>query len=193
MIMKTLGSLKKQKIIAIDPSTRSLAYAIMDSDDEIIEIGNIDLSGVSDFKEKLRIISCSLPGIMELHKPNVAVIEEAVYIQNFKTSKLISYIIGHTMGILAATCPFVFEANPIVWKNKIGYKKVTKAEKEQYVAKWGATEAKKWAAKERKSRVRELMKDKYGNALEDSSYNSDEIDALAIGVWYNLCGGKPCQ
>ena len=30
------------------------------------------------------------------------------------------------------------------------------------------------------------MKDKYGKEFEDSLYDSDEIDALAIGVWYNL-------
>ncbi len=191
--MKSLDALKNQTIISIDPSTRSLAYAVMRSNDEIVEIGNIDLSGVSDFKEKLRIINCTLPGVIEKHKPSVAVIEEAVFIQNFKTSKLISYIIGHTMGLLAMSCPFVIEANPLVWKSQIGYKKVTKAEKEKWESQWGATEAKKWAAKQRKSRVRKLMKDKYGKELEDSLYNSDEIDALAIGVWYNLMRGTPCQ
>jgi len=184
--MKSLGTLKRQTIISIDPSTRSLAYAVMYTDDEVVKIGHIDLSGVSDFKEKLRIIGCVLPGLIELYKPDVAVIEEAVFIQNFKTSKLISYVIGHTMGILATSCPFVVEANPIVWKSKIGYKKVTKAEKEKWESQWGPTEAKKWAAKQRKSRVRKLMKDKYGKEFEDSLYDSDEIDALAIGVWYNL-------
>jgi len=190
--MKSLGVLKKQKIISIDPSTRSLAYAVMYTDDEVIEIGNIDLTGTSDFKEKLRIIGCSIPGLIELHRPDVAVIEESVFIQNFKTSKLISYIIGHTMGVLATSCAFVVEANPLVWKSQIGYKKVTKAEKDKFESQWGATEAKKWAAIQRKSRVRKLMQDKYGKEFEDSLYNSDEIDALAIGVWYNLVRGIPC-
>ena len=190
--MKSLGVLKKQKIISIDPSTRSLAYAVMYTDDEVIKIGNIDLLGTSDFKEKLSIIGCTLPGLIELHKPDVAVIEESVFIQNFKTSKLISYIIGHTMGVLATSCSFVVEANPLVWKSQIGYKKVTKAEKEKWESQWGATEAKKWAAIQRKSRVRKLMQDKYGKEFEDSLYNSDEIDALAIGVWYNLVRGIPC-
>ena len=190
--MKSLGVLKKQKIISIDPSTRSLAYAVMYTDDEVIEIGNIDLTGTSDFKEKLRIIGCSIPGLIESHRPDVAVIEESVFIQNFKTSKLISYIIGHTMGVLATSCAFVVEANPLVWKSQIGYKKVTKAEKDKFESQWGVTEAKKWAAIQRKSRVRKLMQDKYGKEFEDSLYNSDEIDALAIGVWYNLVRGIPC-
>ena len=59
--MKSLGALKRQTIISIDPSTRSLAYAVMYTDDEVVKIGHIDLSGVSDFKEKLRIIVCVLP------------------------------------------------------------------------------------------------------------------------------------
>ena len=184
--MKTLGTLKRQTIISIDPSTRSLAYAIMYTDDEVVKIGHIDLTGTSDFKEKLRIIGCALPGLIELYKPDVAVIEEAVFIQNFKTSKLISYVIGHTMGLLAVSCPFVIEANPIVWKSKIGYKKVSKAEKLAWESEFGSTEANKIAAKERKSRVRDLMCDKYGKEFQDSLYDSDEIDALAIGVWYNL-------
>ena len=191
--MKSIGALKRQTIMSIDPSTRSLAYAIMYTDDEVIKIGHIDLSGTSEFKEKLRIIGCALPELIELYNPDVAVIEEAVFIQNFKTSKLISYVIGHTMGILATSCPFIVEANPIVWKSKIGYKKVTKAEKEKWESQWGATEAKKWAAKQRKSRVRKLMCDKYGKEFQDSLYDSDEIDALAIGVWYNLTRDDVCH
>ena len=184
--MKSPGVLKKQTIISIDPSTRSLAYVVMNTNDEVIEIGHIDLSVVSEFKEKLKIIGEALPRIIGKYKPAVAVIEEAVFIQNFKTSKKISYIIGHTMGILAGSCSFIVEANPLVWKSQIGYKKVTKAEKDVWESQWGVTEAKKWAARQRKLRVRKLMKDKYGKEFEDSLYDSDEIDALAIGVWYNL-------
>ena len=184
--MKSPGVLKKQTIISIDPSTRSLAYVVMNTNDEVIEIGHIDLSVVSEFKEKLKIIGEALPMIIDKYKPAVAVIEEAVFIQNFKTSKKISYIIGHTMGILAGSCSFIVEANPLVWKSQIGYKKVTKAEKDSWESQWGTTEAKKWAARQRKLRVRKLMCDKYGKEFQDSLYDSDEIDALAIGVWYNL-------
>lgn len=183
--MKSLGALKDYKIISIDPSTRSLAYAIMDSNNNILNIGKIDLSTASDIHEKLHIIGKSLPELVKEYEPKVAVIEEAVFIQNFKTSKLISYVIGHTMGVLAPFCNFVVEANPLVWKSQIGYKKVTKAEKEDWARQWGVTESNKWAAKQRKLRVRNLMKDKYGKEFEDSLYDSDEIDALAIGVWYN--------
>ena len=188
--MKSLGMLKDYQIIAIDPSTRSLAYAIMDSNNNIIDIGKIDLSLASDIHEKLNIIGESLPQLVKQYNPKVAVIEEAVYIQNFKTSKLISYVIGHTMGILSSSCKFVIEANPLVWKSAIGYKKVSKAEKEQWESQWGATEGKKIAAKERKERVRVIVKEIFGKEFEDSLYDSDEIDALAIGIWYNMTAGE---
>ena len=188
--MKSLGTLKDYKIIAIDPSTRSLAYAIMDTDNNIIDVGKIDLSSASDIHEKLNIIGKSLPALIKKHNPKVAVIEEAVFIQNFKTSKLISYVIGHTMGILSSSCKFVIEANPLVWKSAIGYKKVSKAEKDKWESQWGPTEAKKWAANQRKLRVREIIKETFGKEFEDSLYDSDEIDALAIGVWYNRTTGE---
>ena len=188
--MKSLGVLKDYQIIAIDPSTRSLAYAIMDSNNNIIDIGKIDLSLASDIHEKLNIIGESLPKLVKQYNPKVAVIEEAVYIQNFKTSKLISYVIGHTMGILSSSCKFVIEANPLVWKSAIGYKKVSKAEKDKWESQWGSTEAKKWAANQRKLRVRKIIKEIFGKEFEDSLYDSDEIDALAIGVWYNRTAGE---
>ena len=189
-MVKSLGALNDYKIIAIDPSTRSLAYAIMDTDNSIIDVGKIDLSSASDIHEKLNIIGKSLPILVEKYKPRIAVIEEAVFIQNFKTSKLISYVIGHTMGILSSSCKFVIEANPIVWKSAIGYKKVSKAEKAQWESEWGVTEGKKIAAKERKERVRVIIKETFGKEFEDSLYDSDEIDALAIGVWYNRTAGE---
>ena len=183
--MKSLGVLKDYKIISIDPSTRSLAYAIMDSNNNILNIGKIDLSTASDIHEKLHIIGKSLPELIKEYEPKVAVIEEAVFIQNFKTSKLISYVIGHTMGVLAPFCNFVIEANPLIWKRDIGYQKVTKKEKEEWTNVLGEKEAKKYAAFERKNRVRVIIKDVFGEEFEDSLYDSDEIDALAIGVWYN--------
>ena len=88
--MKSPGVLKKQTIISIDPSTRSLAYVVMNTNDEVIEIGHIDLSVVSEFKEKLKIIGEALPMIIDKYKPAVAVIEEAVFIQNFKKKNVIA-------------------------------------------------------------------------------------------------------
>ena len=70
--MKSLGTLKDYKIIAIDPSTRSLAYAIMDTDNNIIDVGKIDLSSASDIHEKLNIIGKSLPALIKKHNPKVA-------------------------------------------------------------------------------------------------------------------------
>ena len=183
--MKTLGKLMDYQIMSIDPSTMSLAYSIIDSDNRILDVGKIDLSSTKSIHEKLHIITTSLPVVMEKWKVKYTVIEEAVFIQNFKTSRLISYIIGHTMGVMYQHCKFIAEANPIVWKRGIGYSKVTKAEKEQWEKEIGAKEAKKKAAFERKDRVRQILVTNLGKDFQESRYDSDEIDAIAIGVWYN--------
>ncbi|MAG73638.1 hypothetical protein CL620_04940 [archaeon] len=181
--MKSLGKLNDFKIIAIDPSTKSLAYAIMNTDEDILEVGKIDLSLASDIHDKLFIISQSLPPLLEKYEPKVAVVEEAVFIQNFRTSKVIAYVIGHTIGVLAEYCKFVSEANPLTWKSALGYKRVTKKDVATWERTLGGVEGRKRAAFERKNRIRLILNDEVD--IDLSGYDSDEIDALAIGIWYN--------
>ena len=72
-----------------------------------------------------------------------------------------------------------------MWKRGIGYSKVTKAEKEKWEKEIGVKEARKKAAFERKDRVRQILVTVLGKDFDESRYDSDEIDAIAIGVWYN--------
>jgi Holliday junction resolvasome RuvABC endonuclease subunit len=191
--LKSVNKVKDYKLISIDPSTRSLAYAILDSNNNIHEVGKIDISSCSSFKEKLFVIGESLPEILKKHKPEVAVIEEAVFIQNFRTSKSIAYVIGHSIGVISKHCKLVVEANPIVWKGGIGYKKVSKKEKEEWTEEFGEKESKRIASLERKNRVRVIICEMYGEGFDGDKYDSDEMDAIAIGVWYNIKRKKDGQ
>jgi Holliday junction resolvasome RuvABC endonuclease subunit len=118
-----------------------------------------------------------------LYSPDVAVIEQSVYIQNFQTSRIISYIIGFTWGIISDQCDAIEDVSPLMWKPAIGYKNVTKKDSE-YLAKngkKGTVQAK--MKNERKERVREIISVAFGKdtpGLEDD----DIVDAIGIGLWY---------
>ena len=63
----------------------------------------------------------------------MTIIEQSVYIQNFQTSRVISYIIGYTWGIVQNYCFKVMDINPILWKRGIGYKNISKSDKTVYL------------------------------------------------------------
>lgn len=177
------------KLIAIDPASHSLAWAIIDNEKNVIETGKIVLNKHKDTSEKLHKIAEDLIPIIDKHKPDVAAIEQSVYIQNFQSSRIISYIIGFTWGLLFQNGVKTRDVNPLTWKPNIGYKNVTKKDKEVFEndGKKGSTQIK--MKNERKTRVREIVSVAYGKdtpGLDDD----DIIDALGIALWYYKTDGR---
>lgn len=177
------------KLIAIDPASHSLAWAVIDSQKNVIATGKISLIKEKDISDKLAKIAHELIPLIEEYKPDVAAIEQSVYIQNFQSSRIISYIIGFTWGLLFQNGIKTRDVNPLSWKPNIGYKNVSKKDIE-VLAKNGAKGSPQIKAKnERKQRVREIVSIAYGEdtpGLEDD----DIIDALGIALWYYKTGGK---
>jgi Holliday junction resolvasome RuvABC endonuclease subunit len=178
--------IKKEKwnrVLAIDPASHSLAWAILSYDKELIATGKIDLTKEKEQSQKFNKIKTELLEVVKLYSPDVAVIEQSVYIQNFQTSRIISYIIGFTWGIISDQCDAIEDVSPLMWKPAIGYKNVTKKDSE-YLAKngkKGTVQAK--MKNERKERVREIISVAFGKdtpGLEDD----DIVDAIGIGLWY---------
>jgi Holliday junction resolvasome RuvABC endonuclease subunit len=178
--------IKKEKwnrVLAIDPASHSLAWAILSYDKELIATGKIDLTKEKEQSQKFNKIKKELLEVVKEHSPDVAVIEQSVYIQNFQTSRIISYIIGFTWGIISDQCDAIEDVSPLMWKPAIGYKNVTKKDSE-YLAKngkKGTVQAK--MKNERKERVREIISVAFGKdtpGLEDD----DIVDAIGIALWY---------
>ncbi len=184
--MSLKNIIKKEKwnrVLAIDPASHSLAWAILSYDKELIATGKIDLTKEKEQSQKFNKIKTELLEVVKLYSPDVAVIEQSVYIQNFQTSRIISYIIGFTWGIISDQCDAIEDVSPLMWKPAIGYKNVTKKDSE-YLAKngkKGTVQAK--MKNERKERVREIISVAFGKdtpGLEDD----DIVDAIGIGLWY---------
>lgn len=184
--MSLKNIVKKEKwnrVLAIDPASHSLAWAILSYDKDLIATGKIDLTKEKEQSQKFNKIKKELLDVVNTHSPDVAVIEQSVYIQNFQTSRIISYIIGFTWGIISDQCDAIEDVSPLMWKPAIGYKNVTKKDSE-YLAKngkKGTVQAK--MKNERKERVREIISVAFGKdtpGLEDD----DIVDAIGIALWY---------
>lgn len=176
------------KLIAIDPASHSLAWAVIDTSKNVIATGKIDLKKEKTESEKFAKIASELSGILSTYKPDVAAIEQSVYIQNFQSSRIISYMIGFTWGLLYQSGVRTRDINPLSWKPGIGYKNMTKQDKQvlENNGQKGSIQIK--MKNERKQRVREIVSLAYGKdtpGLEDE----DIVDALGIALWYYKTGG----
>jgi Holliday junction resolvasome RuvABC endonuclease subunit len=177
------------KLIAIDPASHSLAWAVIDSDKNVIATGKIDLKKDKTESEKFSKIADELLTIINKYKPDVAAIEQSVYIQNFQSSRIISYMIGFTWGLLYQNGIRTRDINPLSWKPGIGYKNMTKQDKASLEnnGQKGSIQIK--MKNERKQRVREIVSIAYGDdtpGIEDE----DIVDALGIALWYYKTGGN---
>lgn len=183
-----VNNIKKTRVIAIDPASHSLAWVICDFDKnflQIIDYGKVSLLPQKEVSGKFSIINQELSNLCAKYNPDVGVIEQSVYIQNFQSSRIISYIIGFTWGVLLQSCKEVCDVGPLIWKNKIGYKNLTKIEKHNIEKVHGLKGIQAKFKNERKDRVKVILDDKIGFSLEDDDIN----DAIGIALWYYLSHG----
>jgi crossover junction endodeoxyribonuclease RuvC len=77
------------KIIGIDPGSHRCGYAILEKDNKrkikLIDYGTIEVPPKTIFAESIIYIYTSLLDILDLHKPEMASVEELFYFKNQKT------------------------------------------------------------------------------------------------------------
>jgi Holliday junction resolvasome RuvABC endonuclease subunit len=185
-LKSVVSSIKETRILAIDPSSHSLAWVIYDvSSDKIVLItcGKIDYKKDKNISMKFSAIHTGLDEIVEKYSPKHAIIEQSIYVQNFETSRIISYIIGYSWGVLSGGRCTVSDVNPLTWKSGIGYKNLSKKDAEIFGdnGEKGSLQIK--LKNERKKRVRDIVTKYFAEG--DIGINDDDIiDAAGIGLWY---------
>lgn len=185
----SLQYLKKEKVktvLAIDPASHSLAWCIMERVDgnlAIIKTDKISFIKNSAIEEKFSQIKLGITSICDIYKPDVCVIEQSVYIQNFQTSRLLSYIIGFTWGMASFTCKRVLDVSPLVWRSGIGYKNLTIKDKDLLKENGQKKNIELKKKDERKRRVRVIIEE-YFNANDLDLGDDDIVDAVGIAIWY---------
>ena len=185
-IKSVVSSVKEIRILAIDPSSHSLAWVIYDVNLDKINLfacGKIDYKKDKNISMKFEAIHSGLEQIIADYNPKHAIIEQSIYVQNFETSRIISYIIGYSWGVLSGGKCVVSDVNPLTWKSGIGYKNLAKKDSESFKddGKPGSLQIK--LKNERKRRVREIVA-KYFTEGDTSISDDDIIDAAGIGLWY---------
>lgn len=187
-VKNLVSAIKVRRVLSMDPSSNSLAWVIFDhttSDMSMVACGKINFKEAKEISSKFAIINKELKSIYKQYGPAVSVIEQSIYVQNFESSRIISYIIGYSWGVMSGFGVEMMDINPLIWKNKIGYKNITATDKNiiENNGEKGSFQAK--LKKERKNRVREIVKIYFKNHI-DSLADDDIIDAAGIGLWYSL-------
>jgi len=130
MGLGTLTKVTAKKVIGIDASTNSLAFAIFD-EGKPVRCGEVFFDGadvferLADAKQKTKALVES--GVL---KGDYIAIESAVMVRNIQTAIDLAYVYGAIIGELMALNPEVHKVAPISWQSGIGNPLLKTAEKE---------------------------------------------------------------
>ncbi len=170
-------------IMAIDASSTAVAIAIFDQSKDrtlLCEVAKIKLDKMP-MNTKMHIIYSFLIKYFHYYEIDCVFVEQPIYIQNPATSRVLSQISGHIIGTCLQFCDNVFEVPIANWKSFIGYKNVSKAEKDAWTKEFGEKESKKMAAIERKQRTINIVHEKISGI--DHVNDNDICDAIGIGLY----------
>lgn len=120
---------KAQRVLGIDPSTRSVAYCLLDGS-EIVTVADEELPG-SDLYERMQGAYSVAERIVAL-KPEFVAIESAVYVNNNKTVIKMAYFYGIVMGLLAHNEILFDDVAPITWEAWIDNPPTRRKERNAY-------------------------------------------------------------
>ena len=170
------------KVIGIDASTNSIAYAIFDKG-KPERCGEITLNGatveerIGDAGAKIDALVSS--GIMD---GDYIAIESAVFVNNRQVVIKLAYVFGAIMGGLVRDGRKIVRVPPIEWQTGIGNPNLTKDERAQLKADnpgKSATWLKAAGREKRKQRTMTIARQYF-----DIPSNSDNIsDAVGIALY----------
>ncbi len=179
MSLARLAKSKEDSILAIDASTRSIAFCLFEGKapvkwGEVFFEGGDVYQRIVDAKKKVRDIIYMIPS-------NFVAIEAAVMVRSANTGLKMAYIFGAIMSELILDGRKVVEVHPITWQSFIGNKNFTKAQKEQVKLDFPG-KSENWY----KNKIREIRKQKtidFCSELGIHTESDNVADACGIG-WY---------
>lgn len=167
------------RIMSIDASTTSIAYAVFDGKQLVIS-GKVEFSGKDVYQKIASAIGSVITVIQDLN-PEAVVIERAVFINSPKTMSELSMVQGAILAGASLAGVKIFKGtNPIAWQSYIGNGKLTKDAK-ILMRKLNPNKSESWY----KQNEREARKQKtinFVNINYDLEINDNDIaDAIGIG------------
>jgi Holliday junction resolvasome RuvABC endonuclease subunit len=179
MVNLTKFSIIPNKIITVDASTTSIAYAVFE-DKKLILNGKVEFLGKNVYQK----ISSAIGSVVDVIKdiaPEALVIERAIFINSPKTMSELSMVQGAILAGASLAGIKIFKGtNPIAWQTYIGNGKVTKDAK-LLMRKENPERSESWY----KQHEREARKQKTINFINinyDLEITDNDIaDAIGIG------------
>ena len=171
---------KPVTVMGIDASSTVIAFAIIKQDADnttLVKVAKVNLNNFP-MNAKLKIVSSVVPEVFRDNRIDYTFVEQPIYIQNPATSRILSQVSGHLIGECLKQCDNVSEVTIANWKSHIGYKNVSKAEKDSWTKQFGEKESKKIAASERKQRTIRIIH----NKIPHISYITDNDICDSIGI-----------
>jgi Holliday junction resolvasome RuvABC endonuclease subunit len=129
-----LTKVKAKRVIGIDCSTNSLAFAIFEGEAPI-KCGEVFFKGSTVF-DRLAHAKAITKGLVEngILKADYIAIESAIMVRNIQTAIDLAYVYGAVIGELMASNPEVHKVAPISWQSSIGNPNLKKAEKDKLIS-----------------------------------------------------------
>jgi Holliday junction resolvasome RuvABC endonuclease subunit len=171
---------KPAKILAIDASTNSLAFAFFDSK-SLVSFGKIKYSGITTY-DKVIDACKKTKAFLDIYGPvDAIVIEHTVFMNSPKTAADLALVQGGLLGAAGLSgVTQIKSVAPITWQNYIGNKKLTKEEKIA-IRNQNPGKSESWL----KTYERNLRKEKtinYINIQYDRMVSDNDVaDAIGIG------------
>jgi Holliday junction resolvasome RuvABC endonuclease subunit len=167
------------RIMSIDASTTSIAYAVFEGKQLVIS-GKVEFSGKDVYQKIASAIGSVVTVIQDLN-PEAVVIERAVFINSPKTMSELSMVQGAILAGASLAGVKIFKGtNPIAWQSYIGNGKLTKDAK-ILMRKLNPNKSESWY----KQNEREARKQKtinFVNINYDLDISDNDIaDAIGIG------------
>lgn len=167
------------KIISIDASTTSIAYAVFENKKLVLN-GKVNFSG-KDVYQKISSAIDSVVNVMKSINAEALVIERAVFINSPKTMSELSMVQGAILAGASLAGIKIFKGtNPIAWQSYIGNGKITKDAKIlMRKANPGKSESwyKQFERETRKQKTINFVNINYDLDIDDN----DIADAIGIG------------
>jgi len=178
-----LTKTKAKRVIGIDASTNSLAFAIFEGE-KPIRCGEVKFNGSSvperlvDAKRKTKALVDA--GIL---KADYIAIEAAIMVRNIQTAIDLAYVYGAIIGELMEFNPKVEKIAPISWQSGIGNPNLKKAEKEKIQSDFPG-KSKSWYSNKgreiRKQRTLKIAQEYF--VIPDNSDNVGDAVGIALHV-----------
>ena len=180
MSLASLIKHKGSRVMGVDASTNTIAYAIIDNG-KLVRYGDIEFEG-SDIYKRILDAKKKIRALRSTFDVDYIALEAAVMVRSANTGLKMAYVFGSIMGELLENGAEVIEVHPLKWQGFIGNPNLTNGEKISIRKEFPAKSDNWYRAKGReirKERTLAWVKKQFKVSLD-----SDNVgDAIGI-AWY---------